>query len=105
MLCTDPEAWQNSNLYDPGRFLRAVPKQHYIPFSAGTHACPGQQVAMYYLKTILCMLLLQYDFELPDREPDLSFERATLAQRKSSYLIHYTRKRTNPTFLKQIINN
>ena len=48
-------------------------------FSQGVHKCPGEKFAMAVMEMMLALLLLR-DSQL-HRTPELSFERATLAQR------------------------
>ncbi|KAI9500072.1 cytochrome P450 [Coemansia spiralis] len=58
--------WDNPQRFAPERFIvdeRA--KQNVITFSSGVRICPGRNLAMYEMMTILANLLKDYDFELP----------------------------------------
>lgn len=92
-MSLDSNVWEYSNLYDPDRFLRTIPKNYYIPFSSGTHACPGQQIASTTIKVLMLILLIQFQFQLPKVQTELTFERATLAQRKGPFMLNYSRRK------------
>ena len=65
---TLPEAFENPNEYDPGRYLdpRHDDKDNpwnWIPFGAGRHRCVGASFAMMQLKAIFSILLREWTFE------------------------------------------
>ncbi len=87
-LGRSPRAWDRPNEFDPDRFdethanHRATPYA-YIPFSSGVHACPGQRVALSFIRAFVSEALLRApDLTLDGEAPPLCYERATLAQRK-----------------------
>jgi cytochrome P450 len=60
----------------------------FTTFSHGVHKCPGQHLAMILLQASLSILLVEYTVEFASPKiPPLSFERATLAQRKGPVLV------------------
>jgi sterol 14-demethylase len=63
-----PESFPEPDRYDPERYAegRAEDRQSFawIPFGAGRHRCVGAAFAMMQLKSIFCVLLRDYAFEL-----------------------------------------
>ena len=55
----------------------------FTTFSHGVHKCPGQTLAVYLMQAIVSIMTHDYRVSIPDTIPDLSFEKATLAQRKA----------------------
>jgi sterol 14-demethylase len=71
---TLPEAFENPNEYDPGRYLdpRHDDKDNpwnWIPFGAGRHRCVGASFAMMQLKAIFSSMLREWTFE-PAQPPE-----------------------------------
>ena len=65
---TLPEAFDEADTYDPGRYLD--PRQddkdnpwNWIPFGAGRHRCVGAAFALMQLKSIFSILLRDFTFE------------------------------------------
>jgi len=67
----DPDRFPQPDRFLPQRWRDFKPSPfEYFPFGAGGHACVGQRLAMYLLKTVLSRLL-QLDFALDgDQEVD-----------------------------------
>ncbi|CAB4483282.1 unnamed protein product [Rhizophagus irregularis] len=64
----NPQYWENPKQYNPERFLNNE-KRHpfaWIPFSAGPRNCLGQNFSLMEQKVIISMLLLKYNWTLPD---------------------------------------
>ncbi|KAJ2841536.1 hypothetical protein GGI22_007853, partial [Coemansia erecta] len=61
------ETWDNPRQYMPERFLGEgeKKKQSVMSFSYGVRICPGKNLALYEMMTILANLLKEYDLELP----------------------------------------
>ncbi|KAJ1800639.1 hypothetical protein LPJ59_000932 [Coemansia sp. RSA 2399] len=61
------ETWDNPRQYMPERFLGEdeKKKQSVMSFSSGVRICPGKNLALYEMMTILANLLKEYDLELP----------------------------------------
>lgn len=88
---TDPKEWgENATEFRPERFLpetqASLSKDQKNPplltFSQGTHHCPGDCLAMVLMHTYVSLMLCQCDMQSAGPIPDLSWERATIAQRK-----------------------
>lgn len=63
--------WTNPNQFNPDRFANEGIKHpfSYTPFSAGHRSCVGQVFAILEEKTILSMLLKNFEFELDTSKP------------------------------------
>ncbi|KAJ1664656.1 hypothetical protein IW140_005815 [Coemansia sp. RSA 1813] len=61
------ETWEQPRRFMPERFLGEGEKrkQNVITFSSGVRICPGRNLALYEMMTILANLLKDYDFSLP----------------------------------------
>uniref|UniRef100_A0A1D1YE05 Cytochrome P450 4F22 n=1 Tax=Anthurium amnicola TaxID=1678845 RepID=A0A1D1YE05_9ARAE len=60
--------WENPKQYNPERFLNNE-KRHpfsWIPFSSGPRNCVGQNYSIMEQKVILSMMLLKYNWTLPE---------------------------------------
>lgn len=99
-------AWESPLRFDPDRFedARAKHREHpyaYIPFSSGTHACPGQRIAIAFARDFVAQTLLRApDLRVEGALPPLCFERATLAQREGEARVRSagaSASRTAPT--------
>jgi len=74
----DRPEWKDDN----AKLGLAVPVDQYkfTSFSNGVHKCPGERVALAMMEMMLGLLLLR-DAKFVGEIPQISFERATLAQR------------------------
>lgn len=82
---TDPNEWPNATEFRPDRFLgkdASTTLPPLLTFSQGTHHCPGERLAVVLMHTYVSLLLCKYDLQQSGPIPDLSWERATIAQRK-----------------------
>jgi sterol 14-demethylase len=64
-----PEIYTNPEEFDPDRFERKEDKSKpysYLSFSAGRHACIGEQFAHVQIKTVWSHLLRHWDMSLVD---------------------------------------
>lgn len=59
----------------------------FSTFSQGLHKCPGQKVALFIMQINLAILMNAYSIEFVGKVPDISFERATLAQRDGNVCV------------------
>ena len=68
-----PECFPDPDRYDPERYsdARSEDRQTFawIPFGAGRHRCVGAAFALMQLKSIFCVLLRDYRFELSQELP------------------------------------
>lgn len=64
----------------------------FSAFSNGLHRCPGQKVALYIMQINVSILCALYDIEFVGHVPDVSYERATLAQRDGNVCISVSKK-------------
>jgi hypothetical protein len=82
----------NASNYDPNRKewtdQDAYPSEYkFSAFSQGLHRCPGQKTALYIMQINLAILSDLYSIEFVGEVPDISFERATLAQRDGNVCV------------------
>ena len=73
-LATRDEHFMNGDCFDPERWLlkpeeRRGPHDHraFVPFGAGPRFCPGRNLAMLEIKTVLAMLCRNFDVQPVDR--------------------------------------
>ncbi|KAL4263076.1 cytochrome P450 family protein [Pleurotus pulmonarius] len=75
----DPQVYTDAHIFDPFRFSKLRESEgegvkygfttvdnHFLPFGAGRHACPGRFFASMQLKIMIAIILLNYEFKLPD---------------------------------------
>ncbi|KAJ3515318.1 hypothetical protein NLJ89_g1839 [Agrocybe chaxingu] len=66
--------WTDPSRFDPYRFIdkstRAIAN---IPFGTGPRQCVARQFSLYEQRTLLCMLLRQYEWRLPARSPHADY--------------------------------
>eukprot|EP00903_Cladosiphon_okamuranus_P013989 g13010.t1 len=90
-----PEVFKNPDEFDPDRFGpgREEHKQPYayVGFGAGTHQCMGQQVAYAMVKTMISVLLREYDIEIVGDFPEQDFD-SMVSGPKGKCLVRYTKK-------------
>ncbi|RDA95373.1 hypothetical protein CP533_3504 [Ophiocordyceps camponoti-saundersi (nom. inval.)] len=74
LLHRDEQVWGDSAAaFDPDRWLGRLPNEaqnrcQYLPFLAGSRACPSSAFVLLQVKTMLAVLLLRADVEIVDRE-------------------------------------
>lgn len=67
----DPKYFANPTKFDPDRFAREEhPRHAWRPFERGPRACLGQPLAMDELKTILLLIVRDFDFTCADLKPN-----------------------------------
>ncbi|GFR40145.1 hypothetical protein Agub_g701 [Astrephomene gubernaculifera] len=73
-----PHVFKNPESFEPERFTKPREEQArnyaYLGFGAGRHACIGQNFALLQIKSILSVLLRNFEFELLDPVPDADYE-------------------------------
>ena len=90
----------NASNYDPNRKewtdQDVYPSEYkFSAFSQGLHRCPGQKAALYIMQINLAILSDLYSVEFVGEVPDISFERATLAQRDGNVCVRIAPTSTN----------
>ncbi|KAJ2737819.1 hypothetical protein GGI20_006371 [Coemansia sp. BCRC 34301] len=59
--------WKNPRRFMPERYLdNEKARNNIMSFSLGPRICPGRNLALYEMMTIIANLLKDYDFALPD---------------------------------------
>ena len=70
------DLWENSDTFDPGRFMRDEHKKEalmFIPFGGGPRLCLGQNFALIVMRLTLALLFKDYSWELkPDQDLEVS---------------------------------
>lgn len=77
----DPQVYPNPRIPDPFRFSRlgenggneaedikysfTTVDNHFLPFGAGRHVCPGRFFASMQLKIMVAVIVLKYEFKFP----------------------------------------
>ena len=67
-----PDFWEESERFDPDRFLAKTPGGHpfaYVPFGAGQRQCIGRDFAYMEGQLILTRLLQQYRLHPATEQP------------------------------------
>ncbi|CAL1272913.1 unnamed protein product [Larinioides sclopetarius] len=67
----DPKHWEDPESFEPERFLApdgksVVKSPHYMPFSVGKRACPGETMAYMEIFLYFVSLLQQFHVRFPD---------------------------------------
>ncbi|XP_015281380.1 PREDICTED: cytochrome P450 2D14-like [Gekko japonicus] len=69
----DETMWEKPHQFYPEHFLDAngqfVKREAFLPFSAGRHACPGEQMAKMELFIFFTSLLQRFTFCIPENHP------------------------------------
>ncbi|CZT12574.1 hypothetical protein WAI453_005583 [Rhynchosporium graminicola] len=65
----DPRIWPDADSYVPERWLgiykgKEVDRKAFVPFSAGSRNCPGQQFALKEMRIILSTIVRRYEMTL-----------------------------------------
>eukprot|EP00953_Heterococcus_sp_UTEX-ZZ885_P020846 11671-Heterococcus_DN1.PRE.1 len=64
----------------------------YLGFGAGMHQCMGQQFGFLQVKTLVSVLLREYEFELIDKKlPELNYESMVVGP-KGTVMVNYKRR-------------
>ncbi|NXK76011.1 CP2J2 protein, partial [Amazona guildingii] len=74
----DPEQWETPREFNPGHFLdkegNFVPREAFLPFSAGHRVCLGEHLARTELFIFFANLLRAFTFRLPEGVTKISTE-------------------------------
>eukprot|EP00903_Cladosiphon_okamuranus_P015545 g14351.t1 len=92
-----PETFKDPEKFDPDRF-GPERQEHMRPFAftgfgAGRHQCLGQQLAYMQVKTILSVMLREYNIEMVGELPEADFDAMVLGP-KGKCMVRYTKKKT-----------
>eukprot|EP00752_Nemacystus_decipiens_P012520 g11088.t1 len=92
-----PDVFKNPDKFDPDRFgpdRQEHKKQplSFVGFGAGTHQCLGQQLATMQVKTIVSVILREYDIEMVGELPKVDFAAMVLGP-KGKCMVRYTKKK------------
>ncbi|CAI2166114.1 17732_t:CDS:2 [Funneliformis geosporum] len=76
----NPAHWKNPEKFDPSRFLNQgvsggnrIAKNSLLIFGGGPRMCPGKNLAMTELKTLMVLLYRKYDVELVDMDEPVKY--------------------------------
>lgn len=66
-VCLDSTAWPDRSVFEPDRFMNGKQLENpaWMPFGTGARACPARNFALYEQRTMLSMLLREYEWTLP----------------------------------------
>ncbi|XP_041898116.1 cytochrome P450 2J4-like isoform X2 [Corvus kubaryi] len=74
----DPEQWETPRQFNPGHFLdkegNFIPREAFLPFSAGHRVCLGEHLARTELFIFFASLLRAFTFRLPEGVSKISTE-------------------------------
>mmetsp|Transcript_15100 Transcript_15100/g.22470 ORF Transcript_15100/g.22470 Transcript_15100/m.22470 type:complete len:221 (+) Transcript_15100:1-663(+) len=91
-----PTVFKEPSKFDPDRY--APPREEhkvpyaYLGFGGGMHQCMGQQFGFLQVKTILSILIRNYDFEMIDKAlPDVDYS-SMVAGPKGKIMMRYKRR-------------
>ncbi|KAF8801162.1 cytochrome P450 [Phlegmacium glaucopus] len=79
----NPRYWKDPNTFNPSRFLTDWPRDAFMPFSAGAHACIGRKFAETEAIAVISTLVSQFKITIKE-EPQFVAE--TFEQRKTRIL-------------------
>ncbi len=92
----DPVVYPEPERFMPERFdperEKQIPRQSYLPFSAGPHTCIGNHFALMELNLMVATLMQQLDFELPPGQ-DIRPEVVTVSLRPSDYKLKVKKRK------------
>ncbi|XP_042323688.1 cytochrome P450 2D14-like [Sceloporus undulatus] len=75
----DETMWEKPHEFYPEHFLdtnrQLVKREAFLPFSAGRHSCPGEQMAKMELFIFFTSLLQHFTFHIPENSPRPTEER------------------------------
>ncbi|CAI0418991.1 unnamed protein product, partial [Linum tenue] len=70
----DPEVYPNPRAFDPSRWDNMTPKAGtFLPFGAGSHMCPGNDLAKIEIAAFLHYFLVGYESELMNPECPMQY--------------------------------
>jgi cytochrome P450 len=93
----DSESWKSANDFDLEQWKNDDYNQlldRLATFSGGMHKCPGRNFAIWYMQSLLALWLSREMKFTGDEMPPICFERATVAQRKSSVPVQIRQQST-----------
>uniref|UniRef100_A0A8C0V0X4 Cytochrome P450 2J6-like n=1 Tax=Cyanistes caeruleus TaxID=156563 RepID=A0A8C0V0X4_CYACU len=74
----DPEQWETPRQFNPGHFLdkegNFIPREAFLPFSAGHRVCLGEHLARTELFIFFASLLRAFTFRLPEGVTEINTE-------------------------------
>jgi cytochrome P450 len=86
---SDSKFWENPEIFDPERFIKPSsinnPKA-LILFGGGIRICPGRKLGMIILKTLVALLIYQFDFELVNPNDPMKIRFAIFNQPDELYI-------------------
>jgi len=93
----DDSVYKNPTVYDPDRFdpprSEHAAAYAFFPFSAGRHACIGEKFAYLQVKTILAIILRNYELKLIGTINDYPVDNTSLlASPKGPIRLQYKRR-------------
>jgi cytochrome P450 len=84
--------WENPEEFKPERFASdtEVCRGAYIPFGLGSRMCPGEEYAMFLVKSLLAVIYLKYNVKSVKEPTELTFQNSSAFFFKEPQVVRFT---------------